>query len=464
MKGPTADSGRDGFSSFGRVVEAIQVEGPSWSVDGDAVLVPEGVLVHEFVVREIIARVEGKGPWLADVCPAGGTVRRLLLGVDGSVSLVDAMDESPQVPTAPARSGRFQSGRRGPGVLVGLGAVVAVAAVVSCVAVGVSSLAGPAPASSATQTPGAALWSVPEGVVPVSAAGSVVAGVDREGLVLLSGQDGSRIPVAGTVKVTDTSLFRAGAGGGLSVVDVGGGSGAAVLGGTATAYEDKGALLTRGPVPVLVGGTTQSRKFYVFRDGKPAEVEPPSKGAGLFGGLADGGSAWAVAGGKVTYVPAQGAARTVSLTAPAAGASVTSWVAVTEKSATVIWQAGTSRILAVHATGPGATGEAAFQRGLAEGEDAAGDSGKVLLGTGAITAGVPDRISAVVSPGSENVQAESPACPDPVVAGPSLWCAADGGDWSGQGFTVPGKPIAAGDGFVLVTEGEGQAVVPGPKP
>ncbi|MFK4299170.1 hypothetical protein ABH924_004351 [Arthrobacter sp. GAS37] len=458
MSGPAAAAGR------GHLIDAVRVDGPEWAVGSDeSVIVPEDAAVPGFVLRELFARVEGPGPWRADVSPAEGIVHSLVLGVDGSVSeAVNGTGAGPDRAVEPMKIPKRPGRRRA--VLIGAGVAGVLAVVAAGVVVASSSLPRPTPEASGAPVTASPLWTVPEGVSPLAAAGSVVAGVDGQGLVLLSGKDGSRIPISGAVKVADTSAVRAGAGDGLGVVDTGNGSGVAVVDGKAAAYEGKGSLLTRGPVPVLVGGSAQGRNFYVFRAGAPVQIQSLRAGDSLFGGMPGGGSVWAVSGGKVTYVPAAGVSWTVALSAPVAGASVASWVSVNERRTVVIWQAGASRVLAVHSTGPGASGGIEFQQSLAAGEEAVGTSGQVLIGSGPDSAGGLSTVSGVIALGADKPAVSAPGCAGPVVAAGTLWCPADAGSWSVAGFTVPGKPLAAGDGFVLVTEGKGQAAVPGPKP
>ncbi|MFK4637162.1 hypothetical protein, partial [Paenarthrobacter histidinolovorans] len=257
----------------------------------------------------------------------------------------------------PVRRGKTRTGL----VLAAAGIAVAV-----CAIAGVAAITQASAPSSASSDAGR-LWSVPDEVSVVAAAGDLVAGTDKGALVLFEGTTGKPVPVEGTVTVDDPSKVRAVSGGGLSVIAVSETSGVAVAGGTARAYEGKGALLDRGPVPVLVGGTAEARTFWVFRDGVPAQVQPPAAGNSIFGGLADGGSVWAASGGKVTYVPSKGGPRTVALAPPVPGATVSSWLSVDETTAVVLWKAGSSRVLAEHSTTAEGEGAVAAKVALAEG-------------------------------------------------------------------------------------------------
>lgn len=443
----------------GFAVEAVRDARGAWSINGVGVTVPEGASEEEFILGKVFSRVEGPGPWLCVIRPEEGTAYQFVLGTDGSMKTADAApaDEAPTAAVVPARRGS-----RAKNVLLAASAAVVLAGLVAGAVVVSSMSPGATAESSAPAAAVQPLWIVPDGTVPVEAAGPVVAAVDAGELVLFSGTDGTRIDSPVPVKVPDISRLRVAAGDDLSIVDAGTGHVVTIQDGQSSGRVLEGALLARGPVPVLISGEGQTRKSFIFRDGAPAEVHAPTKGNSLFGGLAGGGSVWAVAGGKVTYVPAQGETRTVPLAAPVPNAAVGSWVAVNEDRTVVIWQAAGHRVLSVHATGSTGSGEVLFQRDLAEGEEAAGGPEQVLIGKE--LGGAAAKVSAVLDPGAEKVQAVAPPCPDPVLPGFGVWCPDGEDSWSSKNFTVPGKPIAAGDGFVLVAERTGTAVLPGPKP
>lgn len=289
------------------------------------------------------------------------------------------------------------------------------------------------------------LWVLPSEVQFPVAAGNVAAGTTAGSLVIFDGTTGA--PVTGDEpfpEVRDPATIHAAAGDGLAVIGTSESSGVAVLNGKAVPYTDKGAVLDRGPVPVLVGGTAKDRTFWVFKDGQPEQVKPPAPGNSLFGGLPDSGSVWAAAGGKVTYVSGKGPARTVTLTPPAAGASVSSWLKVSEDSAIVLWKTGGGQVLAEHSTDAGAAGAITAQTAIDETDRVTADSGVVLLTRDTTTSTFPEAKTAA-------------RCQQPVVTAQSLWCPGDGDSWTSDGRTVPGEPTASGDGFALIAQ-DGRAV------
>lgn len=293
----------------------------------------------------------------------------------------------------------------------------------------------------------AGLWAVPPEVEYPVAAANLVAGTKTGGLVLFEGTTGTPVPVEGGTApaVKDPAMVQAAAGDGLTVIGTSEVSGVAVFDGKAVAYTDKGAVLDRGPVPVLVGGTAKARTFWVFRDGKPVQVQPPAPGNSLFGGLPGGGSAWAAVGGKITYVPGTGAPRTVTLAAPAAGATVSSWLQVNEISAVVLWRSGAGQVLAEH-NFAGSEGTITNQVKLAATDTATPDSGLVLLHQSGNTTAFP-------------ADPDAPDCAEPALTHRNLWCPGNGSSWTSAHATVPGKPQASGEGFALVAQEDGRLTV-----
>lgn len=322
-------------------------------------------------------------------------------------------------------------------------------AVLACAVAGVATITqAVAPPREVSGT--GALWSIPDDVSAVAAAGDLVAGTSKGALVLFEGTTGKPVPVQGKVAVPDATKVRAASGDGISVIAVTETSGVVVAGGTARAYEGKGALLDRGPVPVLVGGTAEDRTFWVFRDGVPVRVQPPEAGNSIFGGLAGGGSVWAATGGKVTYVPATGEPRTVTLVPPAPGATVSGWLSVNETTVVVLWKAGDSRVLAEHTTAADGKGSITAKTALAEGDTVTPVSGTTLLRQGGVSVAFP-------------VGADDPRCADPVLTSKALWCPGPDDIWSSAAALVHGEPTAAGAGFALVVQ-DGQTLAVPAKP
>jgi hypothetical protein len=458
------------------VLVVTRLDDSRWSIDGVQVSVPEGELPMVFVLERLFGQVPGDGPWRADVHDGGPIVSRLLLHPDGSVSKaaepVAEIAGSHGVDSAEASLVEAQALRRGPvvgrrallvtGGLLGLAVVGSVAGVSIHSAIASSPAPVQVPAPTSTPTDGAkVLWRLPNGITGVRAAGPVMAGVMDGHLSVFDGAQGKSLFDDNGLVVADVAQVRTFSGGGVSVVDVGNGAGVFVIDGKATQYEGKGALLARGPVPVLVGGTTKARKYFALRNGALVAVKAPQSGNSLFGGLAGGGTVWAVAGGKVTYVPANGTHRTITLASPLKGAKVTSWVAVSETRTALIWTKGTDSVLAVHATGPGAKSAVELKQPLKTGQTAWADGPLVVIGPGQAGVKASGALVAVISL-QEKKAVATPVPEGAAVVDGQLWTPSTAGTWAAGGFTVPSQPVAAGDGFALVAEGEKFVAVPGP--
>lgn len=461
------------------VLEVIRLDDSRWSIDGVQVSVPDGQAPMIFVLDQLFVRVQGEGPWRADVHDGGPLVRRLLLHPDRSVSEADVpvteVASSPAVrPIELPSPVEAQAPRRAPvlgrrallvaGGLLGLGVVGSVAAVSihSALASSPAPVQVPTPSSTPTATLGAkVLWRLPDGITGAKAAGSVVAGIADGHLSAFDGAKGTSLLDGNGLVVAEQAQVRAFTGGGVSVVDAGNGAGVFVIDGKATQYESKGALLSRGPVPVLVGGTAKARQYFAVRKGALVAVKAPQAGNSLFGGLPGGGTVWAVAGGKVTYVPATGAHRTVTLASPLVGAKVTSWVAVSETHTALIWTKGTDSVLVVHATGPGAKGAVELKQPLKTGQSAWTDGALVVIGPGKAGVQAPGALVAIIALQGKKAVATPVPKGAALVAG-QLWTPTKAGTWTAGGFTSPSQPVAAGDGFALVAEGGKFVAIPGP--
>ncbi|ALE04790.1 hypothetical protein AL755_03650 (plasmid) [Arthrobacter sp. ERGS1:01] len=452
------------------VIEAVGLGDGLWEVDGATVYLPEGESVEVFVLGRIFECVHGAGPWRANVRPSSEVTHRLILDTDGSVSQVEAVED--ETLGEPLSTGLISSAARRSPVLLGRRALFASVGALSVAAVAGVIFAGglypvtasPSAGASVVPSPGAkTLWSLPKGAAVSKAAGPVVATVMDGSLALFDGSTGKPLDLKEALLVAKPSTVRMSSGSGVTVIDTGQDAGVVVIEGKATVYKGKGTLSTRGPVPVLVGGTTGARKTYAAIDGALKEVTAPQPGNSLFGGLPGGGTVWAVAGGKVTYVPATGAHRTVTLASPLKGAKVTSWVAVSATHTALIWTKDKTTVLAVHATGLGAKGAVELKQIIKEGQTAMVDYGLLVLGPSGVNTKTPGPLSAVFSlSGGKAVSIPVPPQP-PLVMGGRLWLPGEGGSWSANGFTVPGIPVAVGDGFALTTQGERFAVFPGPK-
>lgn len=440
-----------------QVIEVIAGDGMLWWIDGQWVAVDQDAPVPEAVLAEVFTRVEGEGPWRVDVGIAEGVTHRLLLRADGSTA---RPGELVRVETTQPRKVRLLPHLSRKGILIGVASLMA-AGIAGGVVAYVSSAGSGAHAAPADSSR-SVLWQGPAGAVPVGASGSLVAAVDSSQLVLLDGLTGTKLQDVKDAPVADASQVRIASSGNLTVVDTGADNGVLVLDGKASRYSDKGTLLARGPVPVIVGGKAGDRKNFVVKDGALVEVQAPARGNSLFGGLPGGGTVWAVSGGKVTYVPATGTQRTITLAPPVVGATVSSWVATAESRTAVIWKTGDSSVLAVHATGAGATGTIEYELKLKDGETALANAGRVLVGPGPVSITSPGAISTVISLDGEKVTSSTPACPSPLATAEQLWCAGEKGQWMAGDFSVPSEPITAGKGFVLLTEGEGFVAITGP--
>lgn len=432
-----------------------------WILGNARFRIPNDEDVNDYVLARLFDSVEGDGPWKASVSPSPGLVHHLVLYPDGTVSAANTeLFEERELPlltkTPPGGVGRFLGGRVALGVCV-LGISVATLLFVLHLLPDTETHAA---APEATET-ASALWTLPKGIVPVASSESFIVGTRGEDLTIIQSLDGTELYTAKGI-ATDSSVVRAASGPGVTIADAGKGGGVLIVDGKATPYEGKGDLLARGPVPVLVGGKAGDRKNFVVKDGALVEVQAPAQGNSLFGGLPGGGTVWAVSGGKVTYVPATGDQRTITLAPPVAGATVSSWVATAESRTAVIWKTGDSSVLAVHATGDGATGTFEYELKLKDGETALANVGRILVGPGPISTTSPGAISTVITLDGEKVNASTPACPSPLVTAEQLWCAGEKGQWMAGDFSVPSEPITAGKGFVLLTEGEGFVAVPGP--
>lgn len=440
-----------------KVIEVIAGDGTIWSIDGQLVTVDQKRQIPEAVLSAVFTRVEGEGPWRVDVSLTGGVVHKLILRTDGSTAHPGELVRVEVKVSRIARIlGRFTRKR----TLIGVASLVAIGAVAGTT----SNLLGTGSdaKTSATSATGHVLWEGPSGVVPVGAAGSLVAAVKGSQLVLADALTGSKVAGFKGAPVADTARVTIATGGNLTVVDTGADNGVLIVDGKASTYTGKGTLLGRGPVPVIVGGTPGDRKNFVVKDGALVEVQAPEQGNSLFGGLSGGGSVWAVSGGKVTYVPATEAQRTISLVPPNDGATVSSWVAVTNTRTAVIWKTGKTSVLAVHSTGAGSTGAVEYQLALKDGETALARGGRVFVGSGPISTISPSAIRTAVSLEGDKVNAAAPSCPMPLITSEQLWCAGDKGQWMAGNFSVPSEPLAAGKGFVLLAEGERFVVVSGP--
>lgn len=440
-----------------QVIEVIAGDGMLWWIDGQWVAVDQDAPIPEAVLAEVFTRVEGEGPWRVDVSVTEGVSHKLLLRADGSTA---RPGELVRVETTQPRKVRRVPHLSRKGILIGVASLMVLGAAGGAFAYlsSAGSDAQAAPAGSSRQV----LWHGAAGAVPVGASGSLVAAVDGSQLILLDGLTGTKLQDVKDAPVADASKVSIASGGNLTVVDTGADNGVLVLDGKASSYSDKGTLLARGPIPVIVGGKAGDRKNFVVKDGALVEVQAPARGNSLFGGLPGGGTVWAVSGGKVTYVPATGDQRTITLVPPVAGATVSSWVATAESRTAVIWKTGESSKLAVHATGAGATGAVEYELALKDGETALANEGRIVVGPGPISTTSPGAISTVVTLDGEKVTTSTPACPSPLVTAEQLWCAGDKGRWMAGDFSVPSEPITAGKGFVLLTEGEGFVAVPGP--
>lgn len=433
-----------------------------WILGNTRFGIPEGEDVNDYVLARLFDSVEGDGPWKATVSPSPGLAHHLILYPDGTVSaasteLFEERELSLLTKTPLREVGRFLGGH----VTLGICLLGVSLATLLWLALPLLTDNGAHDDAAGAAESASALWTLPEGIVPVASSESFIVGTRGEDLTIVQGLDGTELYTAKGI-ATDSSVVRAASGPGMTIADAGNGGGVLIVDGKATPYEGKGDLLARGPVPVLVGGKAGDRKNFVVKDGALVEVQAPARGNSLFGGLPDGGTVWAVSGGKVTYVPATGDQRTITLVPPVAGATVSSWVATAESRTAVIWKTGDSSVLAVHATGTGATGTVEYKLALKDGEAALANEGRLLVGPGPISTTSPGAISTVISLDGEKISASAPACPSPLVTSEQLWCAGDKGQWMAGDFSVPSEPITAGKGFVLLTEGEGFVAVPGP--
>lgn len=438
-------------------------------VDGSAILSLDGT-DHKFAgtsvettrlrIRELVAEYAAKtgqpqtlkahdstGTWQTIIHPDGRTeaVSAPAAG-DAAEPLIAAEEPAKPEITCDTSVRRSKVTSRVALSAVGLLLIACAAAA----AVTITSNPAPVPTSAASST--GPLWTVPENVTALAAAGAVVAGTSDGSLALYEGTTGKAIPMQGKVAVPDAGLVKAASGDGFTVISVSEGSGVAVVQGTVHPYEGKGAVLDRGPVPVLVGGTAQAKTFWVFRDGVPVQVQPPERGNSLFGGLPGGGSIWAAAGGKVTYVPASGAPRTVPLLPPVPGATVGTWLSVGEATATILWKAGNSHVLAEHDTSAEGKGEIKAKTALEDGDTVSTDSGLTVLRH-------KDGTSEAY-PATGNDQ----RCADPVITSKTLWCPGPDSAWRSGTASVHGQPAAAGAGFALVFQDSHTQVLPTTQP
>lgn len=444
---------------------AVRLVDPLWSIDGVQVSIPDGESPIVFVLRQLFDRVQGEGPWRADVHDGGPVARSLWLHSDGTVTDVVSPNVVDAVAVKSPRGRGPVLGRRAllvTGGLLGLGAVGTVAgfSIHSVLASAPVPSKAPIPTPTAAPAPVGEMLSL-DGFIGVRAAGPVVAGVWKNHLVLFDAFKGEKLTGDNDLVFSDLTQVRVFSGGGVSVVDAGKNAGVFVINGKATQYEGKGALLPRGTVPVLVGGTANDRKYFAICNGSLVAVKGPQAGNSLFGGLPGGGTVWAVAGGKVTYVPATGTHRTITLASPLAGAKVTSWVAVSETHTALIWTKGTDSVLAVHATGPGAKGAVELKQPLQNGQTAWADFPLVVIGPGKAGVKASGAPTSVISLQEKKTVATSVPTGAALVGG-QLWTPAKAGTWTAGGFTAPSQPVAVGDGFALVAEGEKFVAVPGP--
>jgi hypothetical protein len=442
-----------------------------WDVDGRTIRVPDGQPVIAFVLARVFEQAEGSGPWSVSVLSATGLTRRLMLNADGTVSKVE--DTHLEGVSGPASLEKaLKNRRRGP--VLGRRALLVTGGLLSLAAVGTvagfsinaatSSTAPSAQAPTPTSAPTAGpkvLWRLPDGITGMKAAGPIAVGVVNGHLAVFNSATGTRMTGANNLVVADPAQVRVFSGGGVSVVDAGNGAGAFVINGKATQYQGKGALLARGPVPVLVAGAGTTRKYFAVRNGALVGVKVPQSGNSLFGGLPGGGTIWAVAGAKVTYVPATGTHRTITLASPLKGAKVTSWVAVSETRTALIWTKGKDSVLAVHATGPGAQGAVELKQPLNAGQTAWADGAQVVIGPGKAGVKASGALVAVISLQGQKAVV-TPVPEGAALVGGQLWTPSTAGAWAAGGFTSSSQPVAAGDGFALVAEGEKFVAVPGP--
>ncbi|MFC8041562.1 hypothetical protein ACFUOZ_19600 [Paenarthrobacter sp. NPDC057355] len=408
-------------------------------------------LVTEYAAKtgqpQTLQAHDSTGTWQTIIHPDGRTEAVSSRADAGPSETLPAAEESaePEIPRDTSFR-RFKVTSRV--VLSAAGGLLIACAVTAAVSI----TSNPAPATPPAATGTGPLWTIPENVTALAAAGLVVAGTSDGSLALYEGPTGKAIPMQGKVAVPDAGLVKAASGDGLTVISVSEASGVAVVQGTVHPYEGKGAVLDRGPVPVLVGGTAQAKTFWVFNDGAPVQVQPPERGNSLFGGLPGGGSIWAAAGGKVTYVPASGAPRTIPLLPPVPGATVSTWLSAGEATTTILWKAGNSHVLAEHDTSAEGKGEIKAKTALEDGDTVSTDSGLTVLHH---KDGTSEAYPAT---------AHDPRCADPVITSKTLWCPGPDSAWRSGTASVPGQPAAAGAGFALIFQDNHTQVLPTTQP